>query len=767
MSKGGGAGKVYFVLYLAVVLELLIIIVERDEAEESLHKKQRETMRIVESILSQLQSGAGTEGINTRPQDEITIPPPNVNIKEVMGSDIKSFRRYVVEVGVTDISAELKRKEGESEVEYAKRIKKLIELGNVEELEYQIFYNSSQEAANAPDFPSEDELRKLKKEDLSKLNVNDPVPGTENNPWILLSVRKLKLDKDATFNRLDLRNLTLESIQPVYPPFAPEDTKGESYAPKDSTVFAYSPEETNKKSGISTVEGALKKRAFIVNFQPPNKAGWYKLRFVSRTNRILGVRADVDPTALDDETTVNIGTVQLTVKDLRKVQKELISKLEEFTLPPEDFLEKEKDVDKFDEMLAKALEQATGREDSEEMRSKIRLYGYIAKLLAPGQSINFAQNRGSIEFNVRVITPQPTVAEPTIALPPGDIATFDAIPVKFELTISPYQGTGNVIEGRILDGSTPISRLIFYPMDENPIFNRVKPPIGGKRDYLARTDAPLKPGKYTIEITHRVSGKSKTETKDLYVFKTGLEEKSETMLSQYLEFYSSYGNYLILNPIPTSGGKIKSDQFRIQFIATGANQYSKNIVVRGLNVTRDDNFYLEANASNLSLKIYWEEPYEKEQVVLFEKSGITIKQKKPTINIVQANEMPPSGTEKRIKLRVRNIRIVKPEIGGEGEAVVKVWVDKLAKINVNGYSASEPQLIDDKDGTYSIEVELTGSLPKDETKVRGSVEVTIYAEATNPINGKSSGPESKVYTFRLNYEPEKEQAPDKRQQRRR
>jgi hypothetical protein len=42
MSKGGGAGKVYFVLYLAVVLELLIIIVERDEAEEHL---QTETER--------------------------------------------------------------------------------------------------------------------------------------------------------------------------------------------------------------------------------------------------------------------------------------------------------------------------------------------------------------------------------------------------------------------------------------------------------------------------------------------------------------------------------------------------------------------------------------------------------------------------------------------------------------------------------------------------------------------------------------------------
>jgi hypothetical protein len=73
MARGGGPGKVYFVLYLAVVLELLLIIVERDDAEEHLLKKQKESMRIVQSILSQLQVGAGTEGISTRPKDEITL----------------------------------------------------------------------------------------------------------------------------------------------------------------------------------------------------------------------------------------------------------------------------------------------------------------------------------------------------------------------------------------------------------------------------------------------------------------------------------------------------------------------------------------------------------------------------------------------------------------------------------------------------------------------------------------------------------------------
>ena len=49
MSKGG-AGKVYFVLYLAVILELLIIFIERDEAEENLRRQQRQAIEIVQTI---------------------------------------------------------------------------------------------------------------------------------------------------------------------------------------------------------------------------------------------------------------------------------------------------------------------------------------------------------------------------------------------------------------------------------------------------------------------------------------------------------------------------------------------------------------------------------------------------------------------------------------------------------------------------------------------------------------------------------------------
>ena len=67
MSKGGGAGKVYFILYLAVLLELLIIIVERDDAEDSLRKereallrKRQEIQLIAETILNSLRGSVAS-----------------------------------------------------------------------------------------------------------------------------------------------------------------------------------------------------------------------------------------------------------------------------------------------------------------------------------------------------------------------------------------------------------------------------------------------------------------------------------------------------------------------------------------------------------------------------------------------------------------------------------------------------------------------------------------------------------------------------------
>lgn len=136
--SGGGAGKVYFVLYLAVILELLIIIVERDEAEEHLVKRQKESMKIVESILSQLQAVRfGRTSILVR---KIKYPHGKVTPRSAKELQEVSNLTYFIEVGVTDVIGSEKLA-GLEPKELKERETVLKRLANVEELQYEIYYH--------------------------------------------------------------------------------------------------------------------------------------------------------------------------------------------------------------------------------------------------------------------------------------------------------------------------------------------------------------------------------------------------------------------------------------------------------------------------------------------------------------------------------------------------------------------------------------------------------------------------------------------------
>lgn len=759
-AKGGGAGKVYFILYLAVVLELLIIIVDRDEAEEALLRKQRETMKIVESILSQLQSGSGTEGINTRPQDEITIPPPGINMREIMGADIKPSRKYIVEVGVTDVSAELKRKEGESEKEYLERMKIAAKLANVQEIEYQIFYNTSQDPNIAPPFPNEEQIRK-KGIDFSKFNPGQYITSEDGSTWEFLSLRKLVLDvKQVDANITDnLMDLTLETLEPVYPNNL-RLAIGPTYAPsdKEDSIFYYSREESSLRNPSLVRPTDLRKRVFIVNFQPPNRPGWYKLRIYSRTNRILGIVKEYQAGEIPEDTRINIGTVTLTVKDLNRVKKELESKLIKYNLPPSDILTNAKtydDVVKFDELLDNSIKMASGEDDAVEIISKIKLYGYIVKLLTPGQSMMFPQNSNSIGFDVRVITPKPAVSEPTVTIDPY-IAQFDAVETVFSFTISPYQGTtANIVEGRVLDeAGTPVARVIARGEDEFAGTMIPKPTVGGNRIYRGIVEKQLIPGKYKLEITHRLAGRSKTETSLLEIFKAGLTQESEQVIRTKLS-YSYFGDKMYFNAIPNSGAKIKSDQFRIYLYTDQDMQKPPEI---GLAIPPERALFLSCNSRQLNCRITWVQPITNKEVDLLPLTSMELKQDAPRVNINDKTETK-TQTGNKVKIIVRNIKVADVDDGSGGitKAEIKVKVGRPAIENrLAGIVdlAADP-IIDKEENTYSVTLELTVNLPRGQDEINGIVTVPVIAYAINKCNGLTSSETEKSMKVVLAYEREK------------
>lgn len=755
MSKGG-AGKVYFVLYLAVVLELLIIIVERDEAEEHLHKKTKEAMRIVESILSQLQSGAGTEGINTRPQDEITIPPPGVDMKTMIGSDIKSSRQYIVDVGVTDVSTSLQKREFETEKEYVNRIKKLVELANVEQIQYQVFFNPDQNPNFVPPFPTEEFLLE-NKIDLGNLEPGAKVSGElPEATWDFLGLQELNIDKEATFNNINLSEVNLQQISPKYP-FELKRNVGPTFTPQgvpDDSTFFYSIDETNKNMSPSS---EVQKRSFVVNFQPPSVAGWYKLRFASRTNRILGVKAGQKAEEVSDDATINIGTVQLKVYDLKKVKKTLTSRLEKYELPTMEELNSTGDVLAFDKKLVESKLKAASEEKAEEVVGNINLYGYIVKLLAPGMSSNFDQNKGSIEFNIRVVTPKPNVAQP-IATSPEYVPVFESVPAVFECQISPYQPGQNTIEGTVMDAAgNRVAAINFIPLDEIAGLNFAKPVPNERRMYRATVDKPLPAGKYEYTLVHRMAGRASTPlTHTIEVFKAQLTEQSERKIKSEIPIFAYYGYPLVFTAEPSSGGKIKPNEFRV-YVATDAD--NQKAPIEGLAVTNQAGIKFTPDAKKVSIRIAWAQPYTGNEVDLLPKTTFDIQQEEPSINVNQAR-FKFSGTSGKFKVEVSGINVTVPNSGDAAGTKAKVTltvngeptkVDGLGSYNVT----TEADLNGDPETGYTLEFEMQGKLEPGQTKIRGTVSVNLVGVAVNPLNNVRSVPSNQTVVIPIDWEPDR------------
>ncbi len=754
---GGGAGKVYFVLYLAVVLELLIIIVERDEAEEGLLSKQKETMKIVESILSQLQAGSGSEAINTRPQDEIMLPPEGVS-KDVIGFEIRPDRTYLIEVGVTDISADIARREGETEKEYSERLLKLIKLGNVMDLEYQIFYNSSEDQYNAPAFPNEAYI-KDHKIDFATYQPGQQFSDDQGNTWQFMGMQKLVLDEVKTFNNINLKNVKLEGFEPIYP----NEKKvivGPTYAPPNissDSIFYYSKDETRSRSG-STKDSKLAKRVFFVKFQPDKgRGGWYKLRFNSHTSKILGVRKDAKPAEVSDETKVNIGTVQLAVKDLRKVLKELGSKLEEYALPSSDMLIEQGKYDKFIDDLAKAKANAVRKaEDPQTIASNIDLYGYIVQLLAPGQSVNFSQNKGSIDFNIRVVKPNIGTPEPAITV--KDQTKFEQFQMALDFDISPYSRAGeNKIEGHIFQGGSEVAKLTDIKPYQVYKGGTVPDYLNNKSvRFVGFVDKKLPAGQYTMKIVHGFKGKVTDETRNLYVCEAGLNDQSEKKIKGIVVNRAFYGKEIYFGAVPKSDGQnIAASEFRI-YLRTDKNMINQSGYVQGLDIPQGGGLKLTSGEDSVVAKVVWVDPITDKEVILYQAQS-AIEQQQPTISFMRAKMVVTTTSLEEGQIEITGITVLKSQQSNEPGDFSQLEINANASGDLSGrtpnskytykLSAAKCRPNDDKgresaDVTVIIPFKLA---PNENINRRdkqialsGNISVSVISTAINTKNGKRS-----------------------------
>ncbi|MCL2038938.1 MAG: hypothetical protein FWG85_00745 [Bacteroidetes bacterium] len=745
MGKGSQA-KVYFVLYLAIVVELLIIIVERDEAEEHLHKMNNETMKIVESILSQLYSGSGSEGINTKPQDEITLPADAdmAAVKEIFGSELKTWRRYQIDVGVTDVTLAIKRKEGENAKEYEERLFNMLSLANVEDLEYQIFFIPTQSTDTMPSFHSDDYIR-TNDIDFMSFQNGQSFPGPNGEPWQFIGAYKLSIDKQDAFSKLDRNNLltTLDFV-PVYKPVSRIGNGASPRGQEDSSFF-YSDIKTRESFAASDGKGSPK-RSFLVGFEPPDrtKAGLYKLRFASKTNRILGVTVleDGQRRGSDEETKVNIGTVQLTVKDLKKVAVELKKRHNELDkVPAVDDLsnasgsEIASRLDAFNAAIEDAKSKAETSDNSADLIAKIRLYEYIARLVIPGQSANFDQNRSNFDINVRVQTAKPSTAKPYVSMLSANKCFTNAKHV-LEIEAGPYK-TNNKVTGRVL-GS--------YNADITFVQDGATPERDKQYKLRGTVNNVLPAGKYVIEITHDIAGKFEVFRDTLTVYEAGIQE--ETRTNTRVRNRIVYGKMLAFDLFPNSGNEVQANQFKTIVTFDGGNERSVN----GYKVTRDAGIMCKAEYNTASVKLVWVQPITYQEFELYSTNG-DLKLEEPSI----FGDMIPkySSSGNKIKIEATGLQILSPETGlDDKNAVCRMPEPKLrdGSADVNGYSiSSQPQIVGgDANNGYIIELEIQKNPGVNVKSAEGSITIPVTVTATHPTNGKTSVGESEII-LNINY----------------
>jgi len=743
MSKGGGA-KVYFVLYLAVVLELLIIIVERDEAEEHLHAKQKEAMKIVQSILSQLQTGSGTEGINTRPQDEISFAPDGISEAD-LGVKIKSSRKYIVEVGVTNVASELKQREGEEPKEFRERIEKMTELANVTELEYSVFECKDNDPNNCPIFPTDDEI--VDKGGINKLSIGSDLTKDGKN-WKLLTKAKLEIDEEATAHNVtsNMANISKSTLEPTYKAAKFEGSEFRPTAdmlPGEQT-FYYSTDETKKSADAKGSRG-IDKRSFVVNFQPskggPGQTSWYKLYFTSKTNKILGVKklkGDNEVNLDDSESKVNIGTVQLKTKDLKKVMSE-IERDVQASLPPEVLYEefkKKQDVQLFDKALQNAESEA--KKTDAEKANKIKLYGYIVKLLVPGLSASFEQNKGSIQFNVRVVMPKSQIVKPTTNVKDEYVA-FDNLPASIDFTVSPYMPERKPMV-EILDESGKLIETIsdVKLKTQNPVKNE-------KVEFVAFSSRNLQGNQtYKIVVTYTTgSGGATKEEKPLFVFKA--KEADGDALNVIEPKYGESFNYTLKH---RSTAKINQGSYRY-YMSTDLNP-------AGQYLSEVKNYSFPANAKKVIARVAWFDSERNKEVDVYEKDFLI---KLP--NIQDLGRLSPSNVKQTettagISISLSTTARVAPLSSGkypDVEVNVLYQKGKMSKGNLANFKNKTLNLTPNSEGIVAINFKdfISGNPDSESNTLRGDFTINLVIKSKHPtFEGVKSSDKATSFLIKFN-----------------
>ncbi len=528
MAQSSASSKVYFVLYLAVLLELLIVIVERDEAEELFFKRQKELEEQVATLLVFMNPSAVSEPINVSQQGLIVF--------DEQQPDANDYKRtYTVNVAVNNPTA-------------SQDLAEKIMRGNVRDMQYYLLtYRAVGErdedvAAEWQRIGTRNALRQLAQAGAGNqqtIVLRDTLGKATG--WTLRAHRRLQLDEAGMQAAQNWQN-------PLYSLSAPYGDAG-LYAPKGVPAFFYAPEQSDTKD--------FRRRAFAVQFQPNRSdvpldngigtsALHCKLLFASWSDNVIGVSAEgvhdqqggTSGSLVDNDRTVNVGGMPIRLGLLRTMQASSYEDCKQYGVPsPEEA--GTMTVEAFDQIMQTAqnrveeekhkngamrVVQAGGIQPNDQEPKQLRavkLYGYITKLMTPSFSRSFEQNRGITAIDVKVL--RKNSAKPTLDVYATMVGGFsgNGVNAVFEggssTDIKKLRTIVKTAQGSVVAGAT----VELFPM--NTAVASADPKAGMSRS-VAGTQwygaiRNLSAGNYVVEVSDGVN----TDQTELKIFEPSAE----------------------------------------------------------------------------------------------------------------------------------------------------------------------------------------------------------------------------------------------------
>jgi hypothetical protein len=376
-------------VFLKTILLVATIILLSNCSEPKEEFTETEKLEFIEELL------LNSTGINSS----------NDFVFYTKNDDEQYYRDFKINIGVTNIHSELKRREGETDEEMKTRFRKLFKLANVESAEVHVFYSSDKlNWEMIPDIPSYKSLKKMGF-DIDKSRIKDSIFEFSGINWDYIYSSRAIIDQESTTDSFFENEYSLKATQPIYDyevKIQTKDRKGKkSYSIPNGYIDSlfFNDHELSTYNKFEN-DGILNTKSFLLRFIPFRGEGWYYIKFLSKTNRILDL--GIYPAVEKKYSYLNGDYVSS--KYLLKYIDYLLTTLDEYDLPSVEEIESKNSISKEEkELLRGKIETAKwiAKKKSYKDLQQIKFYEKLFGSYGSNRSA-FTQSIGDLEFFIKV-----------------------------------------------------------------------------------------------------------------------------------------------------------------------------------------------------------------------------------------------------------------------------------------------------------------------------------------------------------------------------